>query len=411
MAYFWEMNIPQIAVLLNWRKEQNIKGRYSVYLRITIDRIAKYYKIAVPKSISEEEWAGKDDAWVKPIHPFAFEINNKIVEKKLLIHELIKRYYNLNKPLTFPIIFQQLKRRGDCNSFVDYMKAYIRTPPEKLHENTIKKYQTCLQHLTKFRSNFYFNDIDQSFVHEFYKYLQVALNLGGTTIKKYFDAFKKVIKAAHRENYIHSSQMEFLFDDVKISSKRITKRVYLEIDEIKKLKALKFPEEKKYLERDRDIFLLQIYTGYYYKDLQIFSKEQLIKDEEFGYFIIGSRDKNGNETIIPLFKFPYAMTIIDKYAAGEESKMIFKSDTFIQEQAYNRNLKDIAKLAGLTKTIFNKVGRHTNAQLWVRYGAERPILSKMLGHEKEETTGNYYNVNIPEIVEGTKKVDFERLGI
>ncbi len=143
MAYFWEMNIPQIAVLLNWRKEQNIKGRYSVYLRITIDRIAKYYKIAVPKSISEEEWSGKHDAWVKPIHPFAFEINNKIIEKKLLIHELIKRYYNLNKPLTFPIIFQQLKRRGDCNSFVDYMKAYIRTPPEKLHENSIKKYQTC----------------------------------------------------------------------------------------------------------------------------------------------------------------------------------------------------------------------------------------------------------------------------
>ncbi len=205
--------------------------------------------------------------------------------------------------------------------------------------------------------------------------------------------------------------MEFLFDDVKISSKRTTKRVYLEIDEIKRLKALKFPEEKKYLERDRDIFMLQIYTGYYYKDLQIFSKEQLIKDEEFGYFIIGSRDKNGNQTIVPLFKFPFAMAIIDKYAAGEESKMIFRSDTFIQEQAYNRNLKDIAKLAGLTKTIFNKVGRHTNAQLWVRYGAERPILSKMLGHEKEETTGNYYNVNIPEIVEGTKKVDFERLGI
>jgi site-specific recombinase XerD len=68
-------------------------------------------------------------------------------------------------------------------------------------------------------------------------------------------------------------------------------------------------------------------------------------------------------------------------------------------------------MAGITKTIYNKVGRHTNAQLWVRYGAERPIISKMLGHQKEETTRNYFNVNLPEIVEGTRKVDFKRLGI
>ena len=68
-------------------------------------------------------------------------------------------------------------------------------------------------------------------------------------------------------------------------------------------------------------------------------------------------------------------------------------------------------MAGITKRVSNKVGRHTNAQLWVRYGAERPIISKMLGHQKEETTRHYFNVNLPEIVEGTRKVDFKRLGI
>ncbi len=66
------MNIPQIDVLFNWRKQSNIKGRYSIHLRITIGRIVKYYKISVPQSIAEEEWSGKDDAWVKPGHPFAF---------------------------------------------------------------------------------------------------------------------------------------------------------------------------------------------------------------------------------------------------------------------------------------------------------------------------------------------------
>ncbi len=95
--------------------------------------------------------------------------------------------------------------------------------------------------------------------------------------------------------------MEFLFDDVKISSKRMTKRIYLEIDEIKKLKALRFSEDQKYLERDRDIFLLQIYTGYHYKDLQIFSKEHLIKDEEFWLFYDWSTGQEWQSNYHPAF--------------------------------------------------------------------------------------------------------------
>jgi len=411
MLYLRIMLMPRIGIVLNWRNQTNKSDLYSIHLRIKIGQDARYYKIDTPQKVSPAQWLGNDDHWVKNTHPFAFEINNKITEKKMIVHELIKRYYNLNKPLNFLIIFRQLKRKGNSNSFLDYMKLYIIDPPEKLQDNTIKKYQTCLIHLTKFRPAIYFNDIDKSFIQEFYKFLQVNLKLGGPTIKKYFDALKKVIKAARRENYIEASQLEFLFEDVKISAKRTTKRVYLETDEIKKWKALIFPQEKKFLERDRDIFLFQIYTGYYYKDLQIFTKEQLIDDEEFGFFIIGQRDKNGNETIIPLFKFPYAMTVIQKYSADKENPLIFKKDVFIEEQAYNRNLKEIAMLAGITKRVFNKVGRHTNAQLWVRYGAERPIISKMLGHQKEETTKNYFSVNLPEIVEGTRKVDFKRLGI
>ena len=49
---------------------------------------------------------------------------------------------------------------------------------------------------------------------------------------------KKVIKFARRENFMDAAQLEFLFEDIKISSKRITKRIYLEPDEIKKWKEI-----------------------------------------------------------------------------------------------------------------------------------------------------------------------------
>lgn len=403
------MNLPQIAVVFNWRNEDNKSALYSIHLRITIDRDSRYYKIPVPQKVSEAQWNGKEDNWVKN-HPFSFEINNKIIEKKALLNDLIKRSYNTNKPLSFAAIFQYLKKKGNSNSFYDYMQAFINNPPEKLEENTIKKYNTCLSHLKEFKKELYFSEIDNTLLRDFYKFMQKEKALVGSSCKKYMEGFKRVIKCARKDNYLDASQMEFLFDDIHIKVNQ-AKRTFLDVQEIKQWKAAVFPKGKEYLKRDRDLFLFQIYTGYYYKDLPIFTKDQLFEDEEFGYFLIGARDKNGNQTIVPLFKFPSASGIIRTYQSSPSEKSVFNPNVFIEEPAYNRNLKEIAQIAGLKKNVSNKVARHTNAQLWVRYGAERPILSKMMGHTKEETTKNYFSVNIPEIVEGTKRADFKKLGI
>ena len=404
------MILPQVAVVFNWRNEKAKSGVYSIHLRITIERESRYFKIQVPKKVSQAEWSGSEDSWVKSTHPYSFEINSKIREKKAIVHDLIRRSYNFNKNLSFETIFLHLKKKGDKCSFFEFMKGFILDPPEKLEENTIKKYNTCLSHLKAFKKQLYFSDITSELIREFYKYMQSSLKLEGATCKKYMEALKKVIRHARKENYLDPSQMEFLFDDVKIRIKK-PKRTFLEISDIKKWKSLVIPQNKSYLQRDRDLFLFQIYTGYYYKDLHVFTKDQLLVDEELGLIILGERDKNSNQTIVPLFKFPYAATIIKKYKSAGDAKTVFDLKYFLEEPVYNRNLKEIARLAGIQKNISNKVARHTNAQLWIRYGAESPVLSKMMGHTKEETTKHYYDVNIPEIVEGTKRVDFKRLGI
>jgi integrase len=152
-------------------------------------------------------------------------------------------------------------------------------------------------------------------------------------------------------------------------------------------------------------------AGYYYNDLKIFKKSQLVIDKDYGHFIIGERDKNGNETIIPLFKFPNAANILKKYAPDAKEELVFDRSTFIEDQVYNRHLKTIAEKAGIAKVVVNKSGRHTHAQLYVRYGAKTQVLSKIMGHTKSDTTKHYYEMNLLEIVEGTKDVDFKKLGI
>lgn len=404
------MIIPSVSILFNWRNEVNQSALYPVYIRITIERNSRYYKIPLPQKIRKEQWSGKEGHWIKNSHPFAFEINNKIAEKQSAVYELIKRYYGAGKTPDFESILSHLNRKGDRSSFIDYMQAYINNPPEKLELNTIKKYQTCLLHLKSFKNRILFSDIDNSLIKDFSLFLHKNLNLTGSTVKKYLESLKKIVRNARRENYIPEGKMEFMFDDIRIKVAK-PKRTYLEPDEIKKWRKLKFTAEKSFLKRDRDIFLFQIYTGYYYKDLQIFSKGQLINDKEYGSFIVGARDKNGNQTIIPIYKFPYAAQILEDYKSAKNDNAVFDSINFIEEPVYNRNLKQIARLAGISKPVSNKVARHTNAQLWVRFGAEGAILSKMLGHTKQETTRNYYEINLPEIVEGTKRVDFYKMGI
>jgi site-specific recombinase XerD len=155
-----------------------------------------------------------------------------------------------------------------------------------------------------------------------------------------------------------------------------------------------------------------VYTGYYYTDLKIFERKHLRRDHEYGYYMIGERDKNGNPTIIPLWKFSYAAEIIEKYQDPDpRSKYVFRREVFIDAQVYNRNVKVIAKMAGVRREVSNKTARHTNIQMWVRMGAKRPVVSRMAGHGKESTTENYYKINILEVIEGTKGADFEALNI
>ncbi len=176
--------------------------------------------------ITPEQWSGREDQWVKTTHPYAFEINDKIKEKKAIVSDLIKRHYLANKDLSFEVIDRHLKKKGDPLSFIEYMKDYIRNPPEKLELGTIKKYNTCLKHLQAFRPAISFGDIDENLMQGFFQYLHKTLGLEGASIKKYFSALKKVIKTARRDSHIDASSIEFLYADVKITVKPSMRRVF-----------------------------------------------------------------------------------------------------------------------------------------------------------------------------------------
>jgi site-specific recombinase XerD len=405
------MLMPSVRPVHNWRNKINKKNLYPIHLEIKINGKRKYYPISVPLKISSKQWSGMEDQWVKPNHPYFFEINNKIEEKKRVVTDLIKRFYAYNKTLTFPIVLKELNKRYNTGNFNAYMADYIKNPTDKLDPNTFKKYRACLDHLNAFQPEIRFMDLSPELVEDFYQFCVQKVKLEGSTIDSYFNAFKKVVGLARKAQLIAREDAENLFEELHISVKK-SNRTYLTIEEIKRWRALSFTSGEEHLARDRDIYLFQLYTGFYYKDVVGLKKEHLVKDHQYGYMILGERDKNDEQNIIPLFRFPYAASIIEKYQDTEpKSKMVFRRNVLLAEPVYNRNLKKLATLAGISKAVSNKVARHSNAQMWIRLGAKKTIVKTMLGHADEKTTDTYFRVGMLEVIDGTSGAKVESLGI
>jgi len=405
------MKLPSTAVILNRRRLSNKSGRYPIDIRISINGASKYRSIPLPEKVRKEQWSGTEDYWVNSTHPFYFEINTKIREEKTVIQNIIKRYYMAGKKITFPMIFGHLKNTGIGSCFNIYFDNYIKHPSDRIETDTLKKYKACLEHLNNFNKEITFQDLTPDLIEDFYRFCRDQKNLQGSTIDSYFNAFKKVLRLARKENLITKESESELFEDLHIEVKK-AKRTFLTIEEIKTWKNYRFKKEEVHLERDRDIFLLQIYTGYYYKDMINLKKEHLVKDHEHGYMLVGNRTKNDEQTMIPLFKFPEAARLIEKYAStSKQDLFVFDKKTFLAEPVYNRQLKQIAKKMGIHKDVSNRTARHSNAQLWIRLGTNRPVVSRMLGHSKEETTKNYYKVDVMEVIAGTNHIDFKKIGV
>lgn len=93
------MKMPTVTPILNYRNRKNKCSTYPIHLRITLNRASIYLPIPTPQNISVQDWnvKSKGEIYIKNSHPFAFEINQKIIELKNRANEVIKRHYLQNK--------------------------------------------------------------------------------------------------------------------------------------------------------------------------------------------------------------------------------------------------------------------------------------------------------------------------
>jgi site-specific recombinase XerD len=386
--------------ILNKNNRENKTGRHSIFIRITVDRESKYFNLQ--EKIEEKFWGGKENRWIKETHPFAFELNSLIKKKLDLLHKYEYRQKLFGNGISLQGITEYFHKKADPNVFNEYVDEFMKTVRGK-SLNTLKKYRTFVTYLNEYNSQLSFSQLNESLFQSFATWLQQK-GMMGVTVYKYFDPFKVIVRQAVKDGYLEKNP----FDHISLGVKPTKgKRVYLELEEISKLRKVQLPGDRPDLAITKDYWLFCFYASFYYSDLRNLKWEN-VKNTEYGYCLVADRFKNENSFIAPVHKFRHAVVILERQK-GVDPEWVFPDA--ISEQKFNSKLKELATLAGINKKLMNKTARHSSIQFWEAQGLETQHMAKMAGHTQESTTKEYYELSARDINSRVARFDFTALDI
>jgi site-specific recombinase XerD len=225
-------------------------------------------------------------------------------------------------------------------------------------------------------------EIDHKFICDFEAYLTANYRYAHNTMTKYLKNLRHIIELAINADYISRN----LFIKFRMQYQN-PDRGFLSQEEVEKLIALRFDNEK--LEQARDVFIFCCFTGLSYSDVAGLTKQHIQLSFGNKMWIKGRRQKTDTEYSIPLLNIP--QLILEKYATGTltADKVLPVADIV----TYNDRLKKAAKACGIDKNISSHIARHTFATtIALTKGVPIETVSKMLGHTSIKTTQIYAKV-------------------
>ena len=128
------------------------------------------------------------------------------------------------------------------------------------------------------------------------------------------------------------------------------------------------------------LFVFQMYTGMAYSDMQAFSLDKC-QCVDGKWVLTDCRVKTNVAYFVQLL--PQALKVVQKYGGALPQ---------IYNQIYNKNLKQIAKDAGIKKRVTSHVARHTFATWALHNGVPIETVARILGHANIRITQRYAKV-------------------
>ncbi len=219
---------------------------------------------------------------------------------------------------------------------------------EFVHENgvqnnwtdaTYEKFAATKKHLEEFDPDLTFDYLNENKLTEYINYLRDKKNLRNSTIGKQMGFLKWFLRWGKKKGYNKNLAFETFKPKLKTTQRKV---IFLTWAELTSLREYKIPETKKYLERVRDVFLFQCFTGLRYSDVFNLRRSD-IKENHIEITTV----KTADSLIIELNN--YSKAVLEKYKAVhfEHDKVL----PVITNQKMNDYLKELAELAEIDEPI------------------------------------------------------------
>ena len=353
------MNIKRnIIFTLESRKKNGVLITENVPIRMRVNFASKRIEFTTGYRIDASKWDA-DKQCVKngcsnKLKQSASEINASLLEYYTEIQSIFKRFevedvmptpeqikkaFNaLHKPVSEEP--KPKKEALPCDFFQvfdDFVEDCGRQ--NNWTDSTFEKFAAVKNHLTNFREGLTFEFFDERGLNDYISYLRDVKEMRNTTIGKQLSFLKWFLRWAFKKGVHQNNAYDSYKPKLKSTQKKI---IFLTWDELNRLREFKIPPNKQALERVRDVFLFQCFTGLRYSD--VFN---LRRSDIKGDHIEVTTVKTSDSLIIELNN--HSKAILDKYkdVAFEDDKVL----PVITNQKMNDYLKELAELAGIDEPV------------------------------------------------------------
>ena len=353
------MNIKRnIIFTLESRKKDGVLITENVPIRMRVNFASKRIEFTTGYRIDASKW-DTDKQRVKngcsnKLKQSASEINASLLEYYTEIQSIFKRFEVedvMPTPEQIKEVFNALRKPVSeepnpkkealpCDFFQvfdDFVEDCGRQ--NNWTDSTFEKFAAVKNHLTNFRGGLTFEFFDERGLNDYVGYLRDVKEMRNTTIGKQLSFLKWFLRWAFKKGVHQNNAYDSYKPKLKSTQKKI---IFLTWEELNKLREFEIPAAKQALDRVRDVFLFQCFTGLRYSD--VFN---LRKSDIKGDHIEVTTVKTSDSLIIELNN--HSKAILDKYkdVAFEDDKVL----PVITNQKMNDYLKELAELVGIDEPV------------------------------------------------------------
>lgn len=386
------------TVAIVFRKDKvNKKGQSPIHFRIIQNRKAVY--IASGKAVSKEHWDEKN-LKVKSGHKNSARLNSFLSNKHTEIYNSILENETTSKSLTSTLLKQKLYGQTPQK----YLPFADKVVENYMKEGKVRSYHNALTIINKFRDyckneSITFHDITPAYLSRYESYLRTDLGNKTNTIHKNLKFHRKVFNDAIRQDVIEYDVSPFRKYQMRLEK---TQRDYLTEEEIISIESYPAQPGSK-VELHKHMFIFASYTG----GIRVSDMLKLQWKDFDGTHLHLVIKKTGVQVSI---KVPNkSLQILDSLKTAKYNPEAFIFPMFsngldlnnpvILDNAIsrctaliNKNLKIIAKGAGIRKNLSFHISRHSFAVRALRKGISIDKVSKILAHSNIRETQIYAKV-------------------